>query len=229
MSGGNTKKKRQARVFDLRLFPMDLGRAVSSPMLLFFRMKKIYLGDPQKWWDCRGGAVIAPNHTSFRDPFLLGCTFWMRRVFFLTGEIIMGGAVRDLLLRGMGCIKVRRGDAMDSAPIGKVLEVLKAGHCCAVFPQGQIERSGEIGAIKGGAVLIAAQAEVPVIPMYSRGREHWWQRRTVILGEPLYCHGTNGRSIPTRGEVDQLTEELRSRLERCKTLYDEIAAGGKER
>jgi long-chain acyl-CoA synthetase len=74
-------------------------------------------------------------------------------------------------------------------------ELLDAGWCPLVFPEGALSRSGEIEPFKPGIGLIAAAMKVPVVPIRLRGLErilppdaHWPHGRhdaSVRIGEPL--------------------------------------------
>ncbi|MBP5618323.1 MAG: hypothetical protein J6X61_04160, partial [Clostridia bacterium] len=94
------------------------------------------------------------------------------------------------------------------------------GRVVALFPQGGIRREGDTDAVKSGAVLIALQGNAPLIPVYSRRRKHWWQRRTVVIGEPLDCRALCDKPMPTMADVAALTAELQQRLAACKEVYD---------
>ena len=75
-------------------------------------------------------------------------------------------------------------------------EVLDAGWCPLIFPEGGLSRSGHIEPFKPGIGLIAASMQVPLVPIRLRGLEQilppdtqWPKRRgdaLVRFGKPLY-------------------------------------------
>lgn len=157
-------KRTKAKLFDIKHFPMDLGRILCFWMPWWFRSKKVYMSDNAKR-KIQGGAVLVANHTCFSDPLMIGCAVWYRRMFFLAAEVVMQHKFFGALLRGMGCIKIDR-KICDMNAIRKTVSILKEGHTVVVFPQGGISREDDMHTIKSGVVLMAMQAKVPVIPMY---------------------------------------------------------------
>ena len=208
---------KRARVLDIRRFPMDLAEWICLLLDVAFRHRNVYIGEKGK---LRGGAVVVANHTSFIDPFLMNCVFWYRRVFLMASEEVMAGKVRGTLLRWAGCIKIDRTTA-DLRAIRAAAALAREGRVVALFPQGHIRREGDTDAVKSGAVLIALQGNAPLIPVYSRRRAHWWQRRTVVIGEPMDCRALCGKPMPTMADVAALTDELQKRLAACKEVYDQ--------
>ena len=205
----------KARLFDIRHFPMDLGRLVCSCLPLVFRLKRVTAdGKPYKQ-HLRGGAIVAANHTSMADPFLVGITFWYRRMYCLAAEVVMKNPVIATLSKGMGCIKVDRNIA-DIEAIKKSVSVLKEGHVLAMFPQGQITVSDEVDTVKSGAVLIALQAGVPIIPMFITKRKHWYNHRTVVIGEKIVPSEICGKKMPSTADIEMVTDLLAQRLQQCK-------------
>lgn len=211
------KAAKSARALDIRLLPMDIARLIGWVLELGFRRRTVWLCGKYR---LRGGAVVVANHTSFSDPFLIRCLFWYRRVFLMASEEVMGGKVRGALLRGAGCLKIDRTTA-DLRAVRAAASLAREGRVLALFPQGGIRREGDTDAVKAGAILIALQGNAPLIPVYSRRRKHWWQWRTVIVGESLDCRAFCGKPMPTMADVAALTEALHERLAACKAAYDQ--------
>ena len=198
--------------------PMDMARIVSSVTLLFYRQRRLTLdGKPYKG-RIVGGGIVAANHTAFSDPFVLGGTFWRRRMYFLAAENVMGGKLRSWLLRGVGCIRIDRNQS-DIGAIRQSVEVLKRGKLLAIFPQGQIGDMSQTQ-IKSGTVLIALQAKAPVIPVYVHYPAKKWGRVTVVVGEPLHCHELCNKRMPSLAEIDELSNQLSERMNQCREAYE---------
>ena len=196
---------------------MDAARAVGGVSELGFRHRTVWAGEKFK---LKGGAVVVANHTSFGDPFLIWNVFWYRRVFMLASEAVMRTGLRYAVLREAGCVKIDR-KAIDLRAVREATELIREGRVVALFPQGAIRREGDTDAVKSGAVLIALQGNVPLVPVYSRLRRHWWQRRTVVVGEPMDCRALCGKEKPSVADVAALTEELHRRLAACKAIFDQ--------
>lgn len=193
---------------------MDIARIVCIPLLLLFRMKRLTPEGTPSALRVRGGAILAANHTSFADPFLIGVAVWYRRLYFLAAEVVMQGKLRTALLRGVGAIKIDR-NATDIEAMHRCMQVLKRGHLLSIFPQGGISKGENVQQLKSGVVLIALQAGVPIIPMYIVPVKHWYNRRTVVLGEPLDPKKYLTKKFPTTADIDLLTKKLMEEMNRC--------------
>lgn len=207
-------KSKERRKFILKRIPMDLARLVCTPLLPVYRMKRLTPeGEPYKN-RIRGGAIVAANHTAFSDPFLAGVAFWYRRMFFLAAEIVMQGKLRNWLLRGVGAIEIDRNQA-DIEAIRKSVDVLKDGNLLLIFPQGGISEENQIQTLKSGAVLIALRAGVPIVPMHIRPREHWYSRRTVVIGQTLDPKAYIQKKFPSTADIDRVSQKLAEEMNRC--------------
>ncbi len=197
---------------------MDFGRLTCCMPARFLLLLKKRRTDGSRYRGApKGAAVIVCNHVGMMDPFLLDCWFWTRRIFFLASEQVMAQPVGGTLLRGMGCIRIDREHA-DLDAIRTSVGLLKEGHLLGVFPQGGIQ--SELTQIKGGAILIALRAGVPILPMYTARRRHWYSRRLLVVGEPLdpteYCT----KKLPGMADIERLSGLLLARMEDCRTAYE---------
>ena len=126
----------------------------------------------------KGGLILASNHISFWDPPLISCAF-PREVHFLAKEELFSKP-RGLgpLIRGVNAIPIRRGVA-DLAGLSRALDVLKKGGCLLLFPEGSRMKDGELHPARPGVGLLAAGADVPVLPCFITGSNRpgkWWRR-----------------------------------------------------
>lgn len=205
-------KKRQ--IYSWKRFAMDAARFVCIPLLLLYRMKRLTpTGEPYKA-RLHGGAILAANHTSFSDPFLIGVAFWYRRMHFLAAEVVMTGKLRSWLLRGVGAIRIDRNNA-DIDAMHSCVEVLKNGDLLAMFPQGNIAKEDQLQSLKSGVTLIALQAGVPIVPMYICPAKRWYNRRTVVIGEPLNPKDYITRKFPSTADIEAITQKLLDEINRC--------------
>ena len=205
-----------SHLFDIRLLPMDLGRFIYLFMHAGFRTRMLDLEGRRARFTHKGGCIIACNHSTLADPLVLGSAFWRRRMFFLTGEIVMQGRIRSALLRGIGCIGIDRGTA-DLDSIHKAVGVLKSGKLLGIFPQGHITHEEAIGGIKGGAILIALQAGVPIQPVYIHPPRHRLGRWRMVLGEALDVKQICPGRFPSLAQLEEASHELLRRMEACRT------------
>ncbi len=163
-----------------------------------------------------GGAVLACTHVSYLDFIFCGLAGLPsgRKTRFMAKEPIFRNRIAGPLMRGMRHIPVDRsaGQASYQEAVAKLTD----GEVVGVFPEATISQSFTVKAIKSGAVRMAAEAGVPVIPMTVWGSQRLWtkghpknltQRHVPILiraGAPFH---------PTPDDnPDTLTKDLRERM-----------------
>ena len=203
-----------------RYLPMDAGRLVCSVLLPIYRQKRIHISGEKYNNHLKGGVIVVSNHTGFSDPFLIGTAFWYRRTFFLAAKEVTKNGLIEFLLKGMGCIKIDR-EISDINAIRKCVDLLKEGKLLGMFPQGGISANGEVDKIKSGAILIAMQAGVPIVPAYTVKREHWWNRQRIVIGDEFNCRERCNKRFPSVNDIAELSEELLKKMEECKKVYEQ--------
>ncbi|MGB0243584.1 MAG: lysophospholipid acyltransferase family protein [Candidatus Nanopelagicales bacterium] len=161
----------------------------------------------------QGGAVLALNHTSYLD-FALGGVPADRRgrrfVRFMAKDSVFRHPIAGPLMRGMKHIPVDRHDG--SVAFEAAVAAARAGELIGVFPEATMSRSLEIKELKNGAVRMAREAEVPLIPMIVFGghRVLSYDVRDFTRGRTICM--TIGRPMASNDDVDEMTRALRSTL-----------------
>lgn len=172
----------------------------------------------------QGGALLAFNHVSYID-FVLGgyaARPSKRLIRFMAKREIFDHKFGGPFMRSLHHISVDRGEGTQS--MLEAIKMLKAGEIVGIFPEATISRSFEIKEIKSGAVRIAAQAGVPLIPVTMWGtqrlmtKDHprdFSRNKTIAIrvGEPMH---------PTGEHPAAETELLHQRL---AELLDETIRG----
>lgn len=162
---------------------------------------------------------MVSNHIAMLDPIALITAFLYRRVFFYASEVVMGRGISSTLMRGMGCIKIDRNIA-DVEALRTGCEIVKNGHILAIFAQGQIQRSGNFESFKAGGVLLAVRAGVPIIPVYISQKEHWWERKIIVVGDSFDCKARCQKKFPSVQDIDDLTNELLTEMKKLKVICE---------
>ena len=161
----------------------------------------------------KGGAMLAANHTTFSDPFVVGTAFWYRKMNFFAADAVMATKTRESLLKAAGAIKVNR-EITDIEAVRSSVEVLKKGRLLLIFPEGSIQKVGDVQPIKPGAALMALQAGVPIIPLFICYTPRWYNRRKVIVGNPVDPKTLCSRKIPTAADIENITRTLQEEMQR---------------
>ena len=116
-----------------------------------------------------GGAIAVSNHASYFDPPLLSNCIG-RPVAFMAKEELFKIPVFNQGIRLYGAYPVKRSTG-DRAALRAAAIAIESGWIAAVFLQGTRSVDGKITAPKLGAAWIAAQNQVPLIPVSLWGTE----------------------------------------------------------
>ena len=183
------------------------------PGVLFFRPKIVYESEEAKK-KIEGGALLIANHFGFFDPIYLQFAIWYRRMHFVCLQQFFDSKAA-WLFRAVHCIPVDRENiGMDS--IRQIVTCLKEEKIVAMFPEGHIVSDGkDLAAFKSGMVLMALKAQKPIIPVYIKPREHWYDRLVLAVGERVEVSQENG---PSSGLslIEETAKMLRTKEELLK-------------
>src|SRR5687768_12279206 len=149
-----------------------------------------------------GGVLLVYNHVSYLD-FIYGglaANPSGRLVRFMAKREIFDHAVGGPVMRSMHHIEVDRGEGI--ASFHAAVEHLRRGEAVGIFPEATISRAMELKEFKTGAVRIAAEAGVPVVPVILWGTQRMLTKdhprdfargKTIVIrvGEPLHPTGEN--------------------------------------
>src|SRR5499427_2039219 len=176
---------------------------------------------------CAGGFLLASNHISHFDPFLIGLRV-SRKIDWMTMAEFFRPPALDFLLRSIDAFPAER-DRADLKTIRTAIDRLKTGRVVGLFPEGGI-RDGAGSLLEGaplrpGAATLAQIADVPVVPCVVLGtdrfysKEQWLPfRRTpvwIAFGKPISDFPGLERS--------QARERIESELAAVfKNLYAEL-------
>ncbi|MGW1842345.1 lysophospholipid acyltransferase family protein [Streptomyces sp. NPDC001966] len=178
------------------MFYQVLKYVIIGPLLrLFFRPRIEGLEHiPEE-----GAAIVAGNHLSFSDHFLMPAILKRRITFLAKAEYFTGPGVKGRLtaafFRGIGQIPVdRSGKEAGQAAIREGLGVLSRGELLGIYPEGTRSHDGRLYKGKVGVAVMAIKAQVPVVPCAMVGTFEIQppgqtvphiKRVTIRFGEPL--------------------------------------------
>jgi glycerol-3-phosphate dehydrogenase (NAD(P)+) len=153
---------------------------------VYFRMQRIGLEHVPR----RGPVIIAANHRSFLDPFVIACMA-RRPMYYVAKQEIFRFRVVAWLLSSLGAFPVRRG-AADADMITTAKAILARGDIVLIFPEGTRTRPGALGRPRRGVGRLALETGVPVVPVAVIGTEairRGWRIRPhrvrIRAGRPL--------------------------------------------
>jgi glycerol-3-phosphate dehydrogenase (NAD(P)+) len=137
-----------------------------------------------------GPVILAANHRSFLDPFIVGCCI-RRPVYFVAKKELFEKRWQGWVLNRLGAFPIKRGEA-DEESMETARAVLERGAAVVIFPEGTRIRKGPLRRPKRGVGRLALETGAPVIPVAilgsDRARRGWrirpvWVR--VRCGKPL--------------------------------------------
>ncbi len=173
-----------------------------------------------------GGAILAANHIGYVDFVFDGLAAHpsKRLVRFMAKREAFDHKVSGPIMRSLHHISVDREHGEES--YRQAVEHARNGEIVGIFPEATISRSFEIKELKTGAVRMAAEAGVPLIPMVTWGtqllktKDHpadlWGRGKTIALhvGEPLEVTGADPVA-----ETQRLREAMSALLDTAITEY----------
>jgi len=170
----------------------------------------------------RGGVIVAANHQTYIDPFWLSLPI-KRPTRYLAWSAAFRWPVVGTGLKLLGAWPLAL-EGSDPAAIRTSLQWLRNGGVVVIFPEGA--RSTDTGALdrfKAGAVRLALEAQVPILPVTIKGGNRVWPRgwrfprmgKVVVTYHPLYypepCSKEETRACARR-ESERLAQVIASAL-----------------
>ena|SRR5215207_1444146 len=173
-----------------------------------------------------GGAILAANHIGYVDFVFDGYAAQpqKRLVRFMAKKEAFEHKVSGPIMRSLHHISVDRDNG--EASYNQAVEYARNGEIVGIFPEATISRSFEIKELKTGAVRMAAEAGVPLIPMVTWGtqllktKDHpsdlKGRGKTIGLhvGEPLLVTGAEPMA-----ETQQLRAAMTALLDKAIAAY----------
>jgi 1-acyl-sn-glycerol-3-phosphate acyltransferase len=162
-----------------------------------------------------GGFVLACNHVSSFDPWVLGMPLWPRRFLRFMAKSELYWPPLKYVLNGAGAFPVRRGQR-DVVAIETAVQLARDGHVVAMFPEGTRRTKGLVKRFearpRSGAARIALEAGVPLVPAAVHGTDKLLLlgRLTVAYGTPLEIDDLRGREVAEAAQ--EATERLMERI-----------------
>ncbi|MCH0556970.1 1-acyl-sn-glycerol-3-phosphate acyltransferase [Streptomyces sp. MUM 16J] len=199
-----------------------------------------------------GPAIVAGNHLSFSDHFLMPAILKRRITFLAKAEYFTGPGIKGRLtaffFRSAGQIPVdRSGKESGQAAIREGLGVLRGGELLGIYPEGTRSHDGRLYKGKVGVAVMALKAAVPVVPCAMIGTFEAQPPGKVVphlrpiairFGEPLdfsrYAGMENERAV-LRAVTDEIMYAILSLSQQeyvdryAAVVKAEETAGKKER
>lgn len=174
-----------------------------------------------------GPIILAPNHGSFMDHFLLGM-FMRRKVMYMAKSQLFQPPAQWVYTHG-GVFPLRRGHRDEEAFI-TARAILERGGCVAMYCEGTRSRDGKLAdRAKPGIGKLALQTGAAVVPVaiYGSAKVRNWRRGefpkvTVQYGDPIRWEPVEA---PTRDQQMVVADEIFAEI---KVLYGGLESLGRK-
>jgi 1-acyl-sn-glycerol-3-phosphate acyltransferase len=172
---------------------------VVSPMLHTYFRGRIH---GAQYVPTKGSMVVVSNHASDFDPPLLSCGVGRPVAYMAKAELFRVPILKQAITL-YGAYPVKRG-ASDRQAIRSALAYLDQGWATGVFLQGTRTTDARITKPHFGAALIAAKAQVPLLPVSLWGTEKIVKKGnyiprpvplTIRIGHPILPPPSTDREV----------------------------------
>ena len=178
--------------------------------------------------------LICPNHQSFLDPFVLCSNYpfdFFRNTFHVGAAEFFRGRIMRWLAKLLNVVPINPDvqlmKAMKAGAVG-----LKHGHILNIYPEGERAFDGRLHKFKKGAAILAAELDLPILPVALDGLHKVWPRRSwrirpakvkIKFGKAFYAKdiGVTPSDDQLTTNNEQIYESVMAHLR--KTIEDMIA------
>ncbi len=163
--------------------------------------------------------LICPNHQSFLDPFVICSTYpydFFKNTFHVGASEFFESRLMGWIARMLQIVPVdpdtQLMKAMKAGAIG-----LKHGKILNIYPEGERAYDGELHDFKKGAAILAAELDLPIVPVAIDGLYKVWARKTmrirpgkvkVRFGEAFYAKEVVSRQLSVASGSSMNNEQL---------------------
>lgn len=151
----------------------------------------------------RGGCILAANHESLLDPFVLAVAT-RREIRYMAKAELFRNRPLAAFFRSLGAFPIERGGG-DHVAFGVAAELLRQGEVLGIFPQGTSKRNRERRWHRGAARL-ALVTGAPLVPVRMTGTRGFPGRSHVRIEVGAAIHVAAAR--PTVKAAKGLTAAL---------------------
>lgn len=159
--------------------------------------------------------LIIGNHTSWGDIIVLFIATKQMLRFIAKAELAKLPFI-GFMMKRMGMVFVERGNSQKSAKsVKQTIAKIKGGARIVGFPEGTRSKTGKLGPFKKGLIMIAAKAEIDIIPVGLSNVQKVWPLNNFRF-RPGKIHVRFGEPISTVGydekNISELVEKVRTKV-----------------
>lgn len=164
-----------------------------------------------------GPIILAPTHSSFWDPPMIGLPM-RRRLHYFTRDKYCRGII-GATIRYIGAFPVNLDKRFDRDAYEFSVRKLEEGGVLVLFPEGTRSSDGLLGKLQAGVANLALETGATIVPVSCRGSYDAWPRsrkypricRKIII---TYHHPIPVEKVTDRHERRRRIAEVNAQLER---------------
>ena len=127
-----------------------------------------------------GGVILASNHVSYVDPFLIGVAA-KRELSYVTKRDVFPIPVLGWFLRNVNAIPMDRSRG-DRGALTAIEKRLSDGGAMFFFPEGTRNKTPGLLKPKAGVGMMIYRTSVPVVPAHISGTVNVWRNLLGLSG-----------------------------------------------
>ena len=169
-----------------------------------------------------GPVIIASNHLSFSDSIFMPLVVPRKVTFMAKSEYFTSpgfkGFIKKITFQALGQVPVdRSGGRRSEAAIRTGLNLLEAGQCIGIYPEGTRSPDGRLYKGRTGIARMAIESGAPIVPVamfntaeiQPTGRVVPKVRRVeMVFGEPLTFSGDASDLQHLRRVTDEIMQSI---------------------
>lgn len=169
----------------------------------------------------KSGLLVTPNHQTYFDPFWV-CLPIKRKYRFMAWDQAFNWFLVGRMIRYLGAFPVSLKRGGTRRAMLQALTCLRDGATLIIFPEGSRGFSnGDLLEFKTGAIRIAQEADVPILPVTICGANEVWAqdikfpkfRKVDIFFHPVFEIPPNCDGLDEQEFAKKLTEQLKIIIE----------------
>ena len=130
-----------------------------------------------------GACILAGNHTSNYDSYLLHCG--TKRPIYYLGKKELFEGIFSWFFRIMHIIPVDRASKNPDA-VNQAINTLENGNVIGIFPEGTYHKKGLLLPFKPGVINFAEKTGAPIIPFAIENKWTFRAKPRIVFGKPIY-------------------------------------------
>ncbi len=160
--------------------------------------------------------IIAPNHASYLDGFVLACALPQDialKTYFLGAEEYFRNSISAFFGRLAHVITVNLDKRLKES-LQKTAWALRLGKVVVIFPEGARTRDGRLLPFRKGFAILSEELDVPVVPTAIKGT---YQSLSLYdkIPKPAKIEVVFGKPIKPQGKsYEEIVEETRKEIEK---------------